>query len=268
MVTTSLSWLLNKPASPAHQPDSAFIACSLLVSQDPITIEQVVAAKKRLAISTEVCSEAVSARQALNRRKFEAVTVDFGLGEQAPGILGEMRLSPSNRTAPAMAIVRDNSDLVSAFCAGTNFIFQRPLSEESMNRTLVAAYGLVVRERRRYFRCELRTRLIIRRADMQGPRCHTVNVSEGGLELSSAPPKLVPGVRVPVEFTLPNRRERFVAVCETCWRDHRGHAGLRFLVMALGPRCDLREWLAEKLEETLPESVAGRFRYSMPESRF
>jgi DNA-binding response OmpR family regulator len=241
-------------------PRSPAIARSLLASRDPATIEQITAAMERLAITTEVCVDVISACQIINTQKFDAVTVDFDLGEQAMGVLGEMRLSSSNRSAPAMAITRSKSELAWAYCAGTNFVLERPLSPESLVRTLTAGYGLVVRERRRYFRCRVRTRILMRRVDMREAHSHTVNISEGGMEITSAPARLVPGVRVHVEFTLPGRMSRFAAACETCWRDRRGHVGLRFLLLPLEQRCDLQEWLAEKLEESLPESVAERFR--------
>jgi hypothetical protein len=241
-------------------PTSPSIARALLVSRDPASMQLITGAMEKLAIATEVCVDVGSARQMLNTRKFDVVTVDFDLGEQAPGVLGEMRLSPSNRTAPAMAITRSKADLALAYCAGTTFVVERPLSAELLSRTLTAGYGLVVRERRRYFRCPVRTRIAMRRIDMCHAHSYTVNISEGGMELMSAPAKLVRGVRVHVEFRLPDRMETFTAGCETVWRDRRGHAGLRFLVLPLEQRCDLQEWLSRRLEECLPESVAERFR--------
>jgi hypothetical protein len=242
------------------QPQEPAIAHSLLVSRDPEAAEQIADAMQELAITSEICGDVVSARQRLNTGKFEVVVVDFDLGEEAPSLLGEMRSSPSNRTAPAMAITRSKSDLALAYCAGTTFLVQRPLSAESLNRTLIAGYGLVVRERRRYFRCPVRTRISLRRADMHRAHSHTVNISEGGMEVMSAPPRLTPGTRVQLEFGLPGRPDKFRAACQTVWRDRRSHAGLRFLLLPLEQRCDLQEWLATKLEESLPESVAERFR--------
>jgi hypothetical protein len=241
----------------AHIPPA--IASSLLMCKDPETIEQVTHAMEKLAVSTEICVDPVSARQVLNARKFDAVTVDFDLGDKAAGVLGEMRISPSNRTAPAIAIIRDPHELSLAHCAGTNFVLSRPLTFDSLNRTLTAGYGLIVRERRRYFRCRVKSRIVMRRVDMRETRCNTVNISEGGMEIASAPAKLVPGVRVHAEFGLPGSNARFSAACETRWRNARNHAGLRFLIMPLEQRCDLQEWLRDRLEESLPESVAERF---------
>jgi CheY-like chemotaxis protein len=255
---------LTLPRSPGARvttlPTLPLIARSLLVSKDPAAIEQITNAMERLVIATEVCSDVVSARHRLNTEKFDVVTVDFDLGEQAPSVLAEARFSPSNRTAPAVAITRNKSDIALAYCAGTTFMVERPLSAESLNHTLTAGYGLVVRERRRYFRCPVETHILMRRVDMRPKRSQTVNISEGGMKIVSVPTKLVPGMRVRVEFMLPGRMELFTAACETVWRDRRSHAGLRFLLLPLEQRCDLQEWLSEKLEESLPESVAERFR--------
>lgn len=241
-------------------PTSISVARSLLVSNDPGAVGQITNAMQVLAIATEVCGDIAAARQLLHTRKFDVVAVDFDLGEDSPGLLGELRISSSNRTAPVMAITRSKSDLALAYCAGTTFVVEKPLSAELLNRTLAAGYGLVVRERRRYFRCPVRTRISLRRADMRRAHSNTVNLSEGGMEIMSAPAKLERGVRVQVEFALPDRMDRFSAACETVWRNRRGHAGLRFLLLPLEQRCDLQEWLSKKLEEGLPESVAERFR--------
>ncbi|HYA24126.1 MAG TPA: PilZ domain-containing protein [Terriglobales bacterium] len=249
-------------------PMSPSIARCLLVSRDPVAIKQISSAMDPLAITTEVCTDSTSARQMLNTRKFDAVAVDFDLGEQAPSLLAEMRVCPSNRTAPAIAITRSPSELALAYCAGTNFVLQKPLTAQVLNHMLNVGYGLVVRERRRYFRCRIKTPVLIRRVDMRETRCHAVNVSEGGMEIVSAPPKLTPEMKVRVEFALPCPLVRIKTICEVRWRDRRGHAGLQFLFMPLEQRCDLQEWLAGRLEESLPESIVERFRDVKQRFRF
>jgi DNA-binding response OmpR family regulator len=236
------------------------IAHSLLVSNDPGTIEQVTHAMGRLAITTEVCVDVDSARHVLNSRKFDAVAVDFDSGQRSAGLLGELRISPSNRTAPAIAITRSQFEQTLAHCAGSNFVLRKPLAVELLNRTLNAGFGLIVRERRRYFRCRARTRVMLRRIDMRETECRTVNISEGGMEITMAPSKLMPGMKVHVEFGLPGCMIKFAASCETKWCNARRHAGLQFLLMPLEQRCDLQGWLARRLEESLPQSIVERFR--------
>jgi PilZ domain len=241
-------------------PSSPSIARSLLVSREPATIEQITDAMNRLAVATEVCVDIASALHVLSTKKFDAVTVDFELGETAPGVLGETRLSPSNRTAPTLAIIGSKSELPLAYCAGSNFVLERPLSAQSLDRTLAVGYGLIVRERRRYFRCRAKTSVVLRRVDIRHAQSHTVNISEGGMEITAAPARLVPGMRVHAEFTLPGRMGKLTSACEIVWRDRRGHVGLRFRLLPLDQRCDLQEWLAKQLEKNFPESVAERFR--------
>jgi|HubBroStandDraft_6_1064221.scaffolds.fasta_scaffold126344_1 hypothetical protein len=259
-MTTTLITRRSSDVEAVPLPTMLSVASSLLVSNDAVAVEQITNAMQALAITTEVCGDIAAARQILHTRKFDVVAVDFELGGDSVSLLGELRISPSNRTAPSMAITRSKRDLALAYCAGTTFVLERPLSAELLDRTLSAGYGLVVRERRRYFRCPVRTRISLRRADMRRAHAYSVNISEGGMEIMSAPAKLVRGVKVQVEFALPDRTDRFSAACETVWRDHRGHAGLRFLLFPLERRCDLQEWLSTKLEEGLPESVAERFR--------
>jgi DNA-binding response OmpR family regulator len=75
------------------------IAVALLVSADPVTIQQVSHALQELFISPDVCQEVPASIRLLNCRKFDAVVVDLQLGEQAGVILDEVRSSKSNRTA-------------------------------------------------------------------------------------------------------------------------------------------------------------------------
>ena len=64
--------------------------------------------------------------------------------------------------------------------------YLRPLSAASIDLSLKAAYGLMIRERRRYFRCPVEVRVAILRAAMQTVHGHTVNISEGGLSITTA----------------------------------------------------------------------------------
>lgn len=241
-------------------PVAPVIAKSLLVSRDRATIERVTDAMEKLAIATEVCVDIPSARRVIHSKKFDAVTVDFDLGEDARNLLYEIRVSDSNRRVPALAITRSQTELLSAHDAGTNFVLERPLTRDSVSRILMAGYGLFVRERRRYFRCIVRARVFITRIDMRETLCHTNNVSEGGMEICSAPARLTPGLIVHAQFVLPRSTVKFRAACEVRWRNTRNRAGLRFLTMPLEQRCDLQEWLCHRLEESLPDSIAAKFR--------
>src|ERR1035441_8484588 len=105
------------------------IGLALLVSADPVTIEQFSHALHELSISTEVCEELPAAIGLLNRRKFEAVILDLQLGDQCGRILDEVHVSLSNRTVVTFAIGGDSVESTASFRRRTSFVFERPVSE-------------------------------------------------------------------------------------------------------------------------------------------
>jgi hypothetical protein len=227
----------------------------LLICNDSSSIQQVAAGMQSLAIATEVCTEVTMALPLVSRKKFEAIIVDCGM-EQAGEILEQLRLSPSNRTAVTFAITDPAKP--SVFPTQPNFVIEKPLSASSVGRTLKAAFGLIVRERRRSFRCPVTIAAIVL-IDGTEASGHLVNISEGGMAMTELP-VLKPGAQIRVQFTLPGQRDRFTVDSEVCWYDETGRAGLRSLLISSEHKSSLQEWLAAKLEEDLPEAVALQFR--------
>ena len=72
-------------------------------------------------------------------------------------------------------------------------------SAASIDLSLKAAYGLIIRERRRYFRCPVEAPVVIRRTSMPTVHGHTVNVSEGGMSITTVASL--------------GRRSRAIAIC-------------------------------------------------------
>ena len=233
------------------------IAFVLLVSADPGIIQQFSLALRELSISPEVCQEAAGAVRLLNRRKFDAVVVDLQIGPQCGLILDSLNLSLSNRTAVTFAISSSDVDATAAFRRKTGFVFAQPLSPQSIRRTLKPAYGLILREGRRYFRCPLSNPVTILRRNMPEVCCRSVNISEGGMAVSTLVP-LNDGEDVHVQFTLPDHKAPFLAKSTICWLKT-GHFGVRFVSLPLERESELQEWLSGKLEEAIPESVARQF---------
>lgn len=232
----------------------------LLISNDSAAIELVAEGMEHFAIASEVCNEVSQALRHLDRHKFEAVIVDLGLA-QAGEILEQVRLSPSNRTAVTFAISdseQPGSLQVQQSLIQPNFVMEKPLSASSVERTLKVAFGLIVRERRRSFRCPVTIPAVIL-IDGTKSDCHVVNISEGGMAIAESP-VLKPGGQVTILFTLPGQNDCFAFESEVCWYDPKGRAGLRSLTVPAEQRATLQNWLGAKLEESLPESVALRFR--------
>ena len=93
---------MSSPSTGIAESGTA-MGCVLLVCADSAVVQQLSESMQQLAIATEVCVDVSAALRQLNRKKFEAIIVDFGLA-QADDMLGQVRLSPSNRTAVTFAI--------------------------------------------------------------------------------------------------------------------------------------------------------------------
>jgi CheY-like chemotaxis protein len=233
------------------------IGLALLVSSDPITIQQFSLALQELSISPDLCQEAVGAVQLLNQRKFDAVIVDLQLGEQCGRILDEVRVSPSNRTAVTFAIGGDNAGSTASFRRRTSFVFERPLSAQSIRSTLKPAYGMILRERRRYFRHPASIPVTVLIKNMPEVQCDSVNISEGGMALRTLVLCSL-GEEVQIQFTLPGHEIPFLVKSTVCWLNS-GNLGVRFVSLSSEHKSELQGWLSRKLEEALPDFVAQQF---------
>jgi hypothetical protein len=238
---------------------------ALILCSDADACRVMIDSLQPLAIRAETCADAITAIRLLETRKFEAVVVDLLLGEEALLAMSQLRLSRTNRTAVSFAITADGAAEVSEGEPLSTFVLRRPLSSASVNQTLRAAYGLMVRERRRYFRCPIAVpaSLTIRRTGEL--LCQTINVSEGGIALRSPTPL---GSRLPfcVRFTLPEHTDQLFAETRVCWQQEGRIVGLEFQSLAAAQKAELQEWLALRLDETLPERVAALFRSINPSS--
>jgi CheY-like chemotaxis protein len=230
---------------------------ALLVSADPATIQQFSLALQELSISPDICREAKGAVRLLNLRKFDAVIVDLQLGEQCGRILDEVRVSPSNRTAVTFAIGGDNVENTASFRRRTSFVFDQPVSAQSIRSTLKPAYGMILREQRRYFRHPASIPVTVLIKNMPEVRCHSMNISEGGMALSTVVP-LSLGEEVQLQFILPGHEIPFSVKSAVCWLKS-GHLGVRFVSLSSEHKSELQGWLSRKLEEGLPEFVAQQF---------
>jgi len=236
-------------------PSLAFSGRVLLVSNDAIAIEQLSESMQRFALFPEQCPDVHTALERLKRFKFEAVVVDFRLGSQAAAVLEGTRQSPSNEHAVLFTVSGNEVEAVEAFKAGSTFVLQRPLSATSIDLSLKAAYGLIVRERRRYFRCPVEVPVAILKTGIQTVAGRSVNISEGGMAIAATAP-LGPGDQVQLQFALPGEESQFVLESTVCWAKGQ-RIGLNFL----SPHkiSKLQEWLSRRLEEAIPQFVRDKF---------
>jgi PilZ domain len=234
------------------------IATALLVSDRTATVSILAECLSELAIATETCShnDAVSL---INRKKFEAVIIDSYLNGRGESLLDAVRCSCSNRNAVTFAISEQTAQ-ASTLGEGPTFILEAPLSRSAIDETLKKSFDMIVRERRRYFRCST---LIVGTLSTEGSdtyNCRIVNISESGVRLITFT-KLQRGTVVALRFTLPGTPSTQDVCCEVCWFDPSGRAaGLRFVSQSTAQRTELEAWLTRRLENILPERFLVKFR--------
>ncbi len=215
---------------------------SLLLSQDTELIEILQMALDDLGIGVEVYSTAPWAGEDIAEHRFDAVIIDFDVPEAGDFLRG-VRKSPSNSHSLAFAIVNADTGLASAFAMGANLALQKPITVESARNSLRAAYGLIMQERRRYFRYPVETLVMLSPDETTTIVGTTMNVSEGGMALK-CDRELQLNALLKLKFSLPGVKGEFDARATVVWKDTIGRAGIRFEKLSNTTREKLTEWLA------------------------
>jgi PAS domain-containing protein len=243
------------PAVPSDSTSTEFksVGRALIVTTDTALAAVVQEALTSVAIDSERCDGTVTSFGRVRNARFEAAFIDFHLA--APTIEA-IRSSPSNRTAIVIAITTNPEQSKQAFARGVHFVVQQPLSRSSLDAIVRAAYGLIVRERRRYFRCPLEVGMVAHRTTEAAWSGQASNVSEGGMCISG-PTSLKTGEALEVEFRLPVSSAEISAECDVQWADENGRAGLRFIRMRQESRSDLMHWLTDQLDKQIGAKMAA-----------
>jgi ActR/RegA family two-component response regulator len=229
------------------------IGTALIVSEDAAATRYLAEAMQELALSVEVCIKVSDALDRVKHSKLEVCVIDFLLGRQATRLLEQVRASTSNRTAVTFAITSSSAQTAQVLKTGSSFALERPLTLDSIRNTLNAAYGLIVRERRRYFRCPISVPAAASGKGESEVFGRTVNVSERGMAIATSTP-LMPGAEVTMEFTLTNPQLVVTAECRVCWRNNKGQSGLSFLFLPSNLSSELQAWLGGKLRGPQPSA--------------
>jgi len=214
---------------------------SLVLCADDQIVGMLQRLLQELVIGIERCSQADVAMELLARRKFDGIFADCDV----PGgkeLLKSVRRSRANKRSIAFAIQSGVMSVGSAFEVGASFVLYKPISMERARRSLRAAHGLMMRERRRHFRQELDSRVYLKSAAEKEQQAVIVDISAGGMAIKSEePPALQHEVRL--RFTLPGISAFIETDGQVVWADKTGRAGIQFMSMPQLSQQVLDEWL-------------------------
>ena len=218
---------------------------ALLLSEDQAVIQILRPLLPEIGIHTDQCTSPESGRGALASRKYEAIIVDT---DSAGGLefMSSLRELPMTRNAIIFAITTSVS-VTTAFQAGANFVLEKPLTYDRALRSFRAAQGLILRERRRYYRHPVSMSATLE----YGSKLEEVtltNLSEGGMAFEVGSP-LTPGLLLKWRFDLPDSKISLEGKGEVSWTDNDGHAGIRFVHIPLTFKVRLEEWLSVRARE-------------------
>lgn len=227
----------------------------LLVTDDLETINFLCHVLQRLAISVEICSDTPSAAGKLCRAKFEAVVIDFREQKAAEELVQTISESVAHKACIRFALLPASPAMERVADLPVHFSIRRPLSSIEVIRMFKAAYPMMVRERRRCFRAPVEVSVKLARVSGVSANGNTVNISEGGMAITSSAGLSV-GEQVRITVHLPGSPAAISAHAEVCWtKDDR--CGLQFCSLPSKTQEALQQWLAKRLDASLPERPAA-----------
>ena len=218
---------------------------ALLLSRDPQVQKTLGRVLDDANIDLQVCSSAEDAVEILNHHKFDTFVVDCDDVPGAHDVLQQLRKGKTNKSCIAFALVNGRTSVREAFEMGANFALDKPVSQERMMRSVRAAQGLIMRERRRYCRhLVTATGTIVVDGVTEIP-VSIITISEGGVSIECTR-QLDQGGAARLRIMLPGSTTRLELKGEVIWSDMEGRAGIRFQVLPLETKKELEAWLAQR----------------------
>lgn len=226
---------------------------ALLLSTDSAVHTLMQRVLANVGIRTEVCVAPAAGLRLLKSKKFEGIIVDCDDIDCGGDLLAILRGEGLTRNAIVFAVVNGTTSMSDAFNMGANFVLEKPITAERANRCFKAACGLMVGERRRYYRHGIDIPIFLDFPKFSNVTAHMQDLSQGGtmLQCSLALDLDMQGT---FRFTLPETRANITGACEVAWKSG-DRVGLRFSNISKSTQAALEMWLNWKFVERFPNSV-------------
>jgi len=219
---------------------------ALLLSRDSVLVATLRRLLEDMAVRVEVSASTSVVKEMLRRQKFEALLLDIDDVDGARDLLAHVRATPFNKNSILFAITHRHTNFRAAFDQGANFVFEKPIAIERAQRSLRAAYPLMLRERRRTFRHTIDTAVFIKGHGGRDLRARGIDLSEGGMAIHMpSPPAL--GSDVHFRFLLPETDLTLEGRGTISWVKDES-VGLQFTSLRKELQLELANWLSAQLE--------------------
>jgi hypothetical protein len=223
-------------------PTSVIDLKALVISPDANTSDSFVQAFRGLNVIAEVRADQPSAFKRFSEAKFEAVVVDLDNILEPIPFVQDIRLGHANRNAVVVAVATSDVARKSASEHGASFVVPRPVLASQLTPMLRAAYGLMLQDRRRYFRLATELAVSIRTSSNVEFQGKTINVSSEGLALHTPRPMRV-GEIVGLVFAIFSPGPLMIVEGTVIWDDKHGKSGVHLHFANSQDRDRISEWL-------------------------
>lgn len=222
-----------------------------MVTSDPVLTASFAEIAREVGIEALASEKSGGIPDELSGAKYEGVLLDFAV-PAAMDILSAVRNSRSNEKAVIFGVVTDAFKGHQVLENGANVVLERPFDARQIRRALYAAYDLMARERRRYFRCTIEVPvLVIQPKSASDIRCTCINISSTGIALKT-PSAFETGEEFQIIVFLSEGKLAIRAAATVVWDDKHGKTGLSFRCSTPQHQSDLEGWLNSQLSISHP----------------
>ena len=221
---------------------------ALLLSRDPEAQRMISGVLGKVGIQTETCFGPAPGLRALKTRKYEGVIVDCDDLDCGLDLLGMLRDEKFTKTTIVFALINGTTSMHDAFGLGANFVLEKPLMNDRVMRCFRAAQGLMIGERRRYFRYEVDMPVNLVFPKLFGNATARVHdVSLGGMMIRTTL-GLTPTSEGTFSLALPGSSRVVSGSCHVVWKSG-DSVGLNFTEISRPSYAELERWLSERFAE-------------------
>lgn len=236
---------------------------ALLLSNDPAAVRVTNRILDKFSFKVNTVTTAPAASQLMGAQRYDLAVYD-------QSTTGAIELASQKSSLPPGVVFAMLDDCRKAGIAGKriHFTLSKPLNPDVFARSIKAAYGLILKEKRAAFRHQVSIRpayaRIIQRGQTQDiPDPQIVNLSQTGLCLTASGALLPQDAMVQIGIPLPDQRGVARTTGKVIWADFSGKAGVNFLHIPSEEEKKLAAWLDSMLPPSLDPA-----RCDLPRTRF
>ena len=230
--------VLARPLASEQRPAPEF----LVVCNDA-TLFKTIATAIRMVNGRLNCAPSTRpAHNYVSRRKVDGIVIDMGL-PGALDLIAQVRRGSSNRSSVVFACMNSSPETQFAIRAGANFVLHRPLLPEKVAHIFTVAAGMMVSDKRRYFRYPLMVPVEMKMKEREIESTMS-NLSEGGMAIWSLFYH-APGTPVQFAFEIPFGG-LIRGTGEVAWTNADGLAGIKFDILPDSAYTQLASWITRR----------------------